>query len=592
MSDYDIAIVGGGLSGALLAWSLTKNQPGLKVIVLEAGPTALDANGNVNRQSHIDTFYASPTKFPEAPYPPGSGAPSPDVADLLNEEIWNDPSQSYFTYPQKPQPPAYPYQSTYERLQGGTAWHWLGTTLRLIDNDFKLYSTYLKQSGIGSPANDWPIGYADLAPFYEAAEAAIGVSADVEDQRYPHGPPFRSGYEFPMKRIPPSYLDQVLAGSLNGFVIPNFDASTPLTVRSTPQARNSAAYNGRPPCMGNTNCVPICPIGAKYDPMVHVLAAMEQGAVFQNQSVVFNIILGSDNKTIAGIQYMTYDGTVQPTVTAKLYIIAAHAVETPRLLLLSNPENGGLANSSGQVGRNIMDHNTQLSWALMPDGKPVYGYRAPLATSGIEELRDGAFRSTRGAFRIEIGNDGWNWPTGAPATDVINFVGQQRFGSSLREALNDWSTRQFRVASLVEPLGVASNRVTLSDTYKDPLGLPRPEIAYQMQDYEINGLIAARQAAIAIFAQLGATDFTTPAAAAPEGFFGAGHILGTARMGSDPKTSVTDSYGRTWDHPNLFLVGAPMFPSVGCMNPSLTIAALALRSAQYISDNWSTVASS
>jgi len=580
MPDYDIAIVGAGLSGALLAWNLTKQKPGLKVIVLEAGPGTLDVNGNVDRQSHIDAFYASPAKFPESPYPPGEAAPSPDVADLVGD-VWKDPSKSYFTYEQKPTPPAYPFNSTYERLQGGTVWHWLGTTLRFNPNDFKLYSTYLKQSGLGSPALDWPIGYGDVEPFYEAAEAAIGVAGNVEDQTYPQGAPFRGGYQYPMPPITPSYLDHVLAGALDGYVIPDFDAPAKLTVRSTPQGRNSMNYNGRPPCMGNTNCVPICPIGAKYDPMVHVLAAMRQGVVFQNRSVVFNILLGDDHKTIAGIQYMTYDGTVQPTITAKLYVLAAHAVETPRLLLLSN-----LANSSGQVGRNLMDHNTQLSWALMPEGKNVYGYRGPLSTCGIEDLRDGPFRATRGAFRIELGNDGWNWPTGAPATDVLALVGQGKFGAALREAMHDRGTRQFRVASLVEPIGVPTNYVKLSESYRDPLGLPRPELNYKLQEYETNGLIAARRAAVALFRQLGATDFTTKAAAEPEGFFGAGHILGTARMGSDPKTSVTDSYGRTWDHPNLFIAGAPLFPSVSCVNPSLTIAALTLRSAKYIAENW------
>lgn len=584
MPDYDIAIIGGGLSGALLAWSITKSNPGMKVLILEAGPTALDANGNVNRQYHIDTFYASPTKFPEDPYPPGKGAPSPDIANLA-DGTWNDPSKSYFVYSKG----SVPYGSTYERVQGGTVWHWLGTTLRLNVNDFKLYSNYLKQSGMGSPALDWPIGYSDLEQWYEAAEGAIGVSANVQDQTYPQGPPFRAGYQYPMPPIVPSYLDQVLAGDLNGFEPPGYTPPIPITVRSTPQGRNSMNYNGRPPCMGNTNCVPLCPIGAKYDPMVHILAAISQGAIVQNQSVAFNLLLGSDGKSIAGIQCKNYDGSVQPTITAKLYVLAAHAVEAPKLLLLSNGGKG-IANSSDQVGRNLMDHNTQLSWALMPEGKAVHGYRGPLSTCGIEDLRDGPFRTTRGAFRIEIGNDGWNWPTGAPASDLIQFIQNGSFGTALRNNLQDKCTRQVRVASLVEPIGAPSNRVQISTQYTDAIGIPRPQISYNLQEYETNGLEAARSAAVAIFAKLGATDFTTPEAASPQGFYGAGHILGTARMGSDPKTSVTDSYGHTWDHPNLFIVGAPLFPSVGCVNPSLTIAAVTLRTADYISKNWNTLA--
>ena len=100
--------------------------------------------------------------------------------------------------------------------------------------------------------------------------------------------------------------------------------------------------------------------------------------------------------------------------------LAAHAIETPRLLLNSRSEAtpNGVANSSDQVGRNLMDHPTQFSWALAPE--PVWPYRGPLSTSGIENLRDGAFRKERPAFRIEIGNDGWSWPTGAPITTAAD----------------------------------------------------------------------------------------------------------------------------------------------------------------------------
>lgn len=577
--NYDVVIIGAGLSGALLAWSLTQSKPGLKVLLLEAGPGALDANGNVDRQRFIDTFYAAPNKFPESPYTPGKGAPSADIADLA---YWNDPSKSYLTYT----PGSISFRSTYERLQGGTMLHWLGTALRFNPSDFKLFTKYLSKQQMGSSALDWPISYADLEPFYEQAEAAIGVAANVQDQTYEQGPPYRAGYEYPMPPITPSFLDEQVAKKVNGFIPSGVDAETPLTVRSTPQGRNSRTYNGRPPCMGNTNCVPLCPIGAKYDPLFHLQAAMRAGAVVQVESVAFNLTLGADGK-ITGVQYKTYDGKVQPPITGKLYVVAAHAIESAKLLLLSNRANGGLANDSKQVGCNLMDHNTQLSWALMPADTPVHGYRGPISTSGIEDLRDGSFRSQRGAFRIEIGNEGWNWPTGAPFSDAVEMVTGGLIGARLRKSMNDRCTRQIRVASLVEPIGVSSNRVQLSDQYTDAIGIPRPLITYKLQEYETRGLEVARRVALELFRKLGATDQTSPDSASPAGFQGAGHILGTARMGSDSKTSVTNSYGQTWQHPNLFVVGAPLFPSVSCVNPSLTLAALTLRTADHLAKTWS-----
>ena len=117
--------------------------------------------------------------------------------------------------------------------------------------------------------------------------------------------------------------------------------------------------------------------------------------------------------------------TGEKTYTADFgYLLAAGAIENAKILLNSNAVaiNGGrnVANSSDQVGRNLMDHPTALSWGLSPE--PVYSYRGPLSTSGIDNLRDGAYRSNRAAFRVEIGNEGWNWPKVEPYTSGIDFL--------------------------------------------------------------------------------------------------------------------------------------------------------------------------
>jgi len=596
-NTYDAVIVGAGISGAITAWELASN--GYKVLLLEAGTPPN------TRQFYINNFYANPNKYPESPYPGNSNAPSPDVANLADGS-WNNPNKSYFVYA----PGSRFYGSTYERLGGGTMWHWLGTCLRFNPNDFKLYSTYLSKSGLSNDSGiDWPIGYEDLEPWYESAEAAIGVAADVQDQQYTAGAPFRNGYQFPMPRINPSYLDQTLGSALDGWNIddPDFQPPVPLNVRSTPQGRNSIGYDGRPPCMGNTNCVPICPIAAKYDATVHVKKALAAGVELQPESVAFNVLLDDPNNSnpkVTGIEYKRWDGTTG-TAVGKVYFIATHAVETPKILLMSTSQlSGGVANKSGQVGKFLMDHNTQLSWALLPEGAAVYPFRGPLSTSGIEDLRDGPFRSTRGAFRIEIGNDGWNWPTAAPYSTVKYFVGGKgMYGKNLLNAVADDCSRQIRFASLVEPIPSPNNSVSVTTQYRDALGLPRPLINYRLEQYESDGLQAARNAALAIFKKLGATDSLNllgvdidPSmqgfvenCAKPEGFFGAGHTMGTHRMGDDPSNSVVDSYQRSHDHPNLFLIGCGSFPSVGTSNPTLTMTALVLRTADYVLGNWNDI---
>jgi len=260
-----------------------------------------------------------------------------------------------------------------------------------------------------------------------------------------------------------------------------------------------------------------------------------------------------------------------------MVVLAAHAIESPRLLLnaMSEARPQGVANSSGQVGRNLMDHPTQLSWALAKS--PVYPFRGPLSTSGIENLRDGAFRSTRGAFRIEIGNDGWSWPTGAPVTTAADLARQGLRGDALDKALRAQTARQVRLASLVEQLPDPDNRVTLDPARRDFYGVPLPRIAYRLDDYVKAGFAAARDAHAEIFTKLGVSEMHHSDEAQ-----GAGHIIGTLRMGSDAKTSVVDADLRSHDHPNLFVAGSSVFPTSATANPTLTIAALSLRLAETI----------
>jgi choline dehydrogenase-like flavoprotein len=319
----------------------------------------------------------------------------------------------------------------------------------------------------------------------------------------------------------------------------------------------------------------MCPIGAKYDATVHLDLAQEAGALVMPNSVVTRLEIDAEGR-ITRLTYRRPDQS-EGTLSARSFVVAAHAIETPKLLLMSRSDRmpNGLANSSDQVGRNLMDHPTQLSYALARN--PMGPYRSPLSTAGIEQLRDGGARAERGAFRIEIGNDGWSWPGLDPVGLAADLIGDGLWGKDLFDRIGHTSVRAVRLAALCEQLPDPESRVTLSEQ-TDALGIPRPEVHFVIGEYARRGIAAARDQLEQLFDVLGVERVTHV-----DQIQGAGHIMGTYRMGNDPHTSVTDSFGKSWDHPNLWLTGSGLFPTTGTGNPTLTIAALALRAAAEIS---------
>lgn len=579
---YDVVIIGAGISGAIAAFKLA--QAGKSVLVLDGGSEVAQ-----ERNDYMEKFYLSMAKTPESPYPDDPDNPRPLVLAIADWKA-KDPTKGYFI-----QNGPLPFSSTYERVAGGTTWHWMGTSLRHLPNDFQTNTKY----GHGV---DWPYGYDELQPWYGRAEHEIGVSADVAPQEY-HGLTFSDPdnpsqpYEYPMPGIPQSYLDIQLAKALGSFPFDGQD----IFVSPTPQARNSIPFDERRVCAGNTNCIPICPIQAKYDATVHIAKAQNMGVDIMYKTIAEKLLVDQTSGQISGVTYKQYDDpsggvSAEGKITgAKLYIMAAHAIETPKILLNSatNELPHGVANSSLQVGKNLMDHPTQLSWAFMPT--PLYPYRGPLSTSGIESLRDGDFRTEHAPFRMEIGNEGWNWATNDPWNSVNEFVGGKQFGTALKTSVNHRLTGQFRFGSLVEQMPLSTNCIVPSKTVFDHLGIPVPEINYDLDDYTRAGYAAARAASAAFFEKAGATDMTAPVDPKGASSFdfdgttyqlnGAGHVMGTLRMGTDKASCVVDENQRSHDHTNLFMVGSGVFPSVGTANPTLTIVATTLKTVDFIIKN-------
>jgi choline dehydrogenase-like flavoprotein len=593
--EHDVVIVGAGITGAIIARELA--EAGMRVLVLEAGTDDARSYSN-GYQEQLNAYYGAYYKPPNSPYPFNPDAPQPDIAALPL------PGSNYFV-----ETGPVTYASDYTRTAGGTTLHWLGTCLRMLPEDFELRSRF----GVG---RDWPIGYDDLVADYGKAEWEIGVSANVADQAY-LGVTFPRDYGYPMRRVPPSWLDGRLGARLDGMTVDMDGEPVKIQVRSTPAARNSTPNPGyepvgavdvqpdwRPPpegqayardigerCQGNSACVPICPVQAKYNALKSLAKAAATGRVeVVTQAVASKVLV--EGRRVTGIQYLSYSSPDSPRHTVKVarartYVLACHAVENAKLLLMS-----GLDGGPGLVGQGLMDHPCLLAWGLMPE--LAGAYRGPLSTSGIEDFRAGRFRKQHAAFRIEIGNDGWTWPTGAPASAALDAINDGQFGRRLRGGLAGILGRQMRVAFLIEQAWRATNRVSIDRRYADAMGLPRPVIHYAFEPYELDAMAPATRVARLLFQRAGIADRTDPANAVLNRiswkgrtytWSGAGHFAGTHVMGDGPSSSVVDSRQRSWDQDNLHIAGAGSMPTMGTANPTLTVAALAIRTARDVIAN-------
>ncbi|MCC6316407.1 MAG: GMC family oxidoreductase [Gemmatimonadaceae bacterium] len=583
-AHYDAVIVGGGIAGAITARMLS--EAGKRVLILEAG-----IEGAMKPASYLDyleTYYTigGVRGMPNGPYPYNAAAPSPGMPF--------DPTGGYYAYATPTQ-----FMSDYLRMLGGTTLHWQGTSLRMVPNDFRMQSTY----GHGV---DWPIGYDDLEPDYRRAELEIGVAADVDDQRI-FGVWFPDGYVYPMHRMPQSMVDQFFDRTLRGRSVRLAGKRYPLRVISIPQGRNAtpnAAYDlgrGYRPdpmvsdrdegqrCQGNSACLPLCPVQAKYSALKTLDALRRnRGVEIRTQSVASKLHVDPATGRIRSVEYKRYAKQGSPehvteTVSGTLVVLAANAIENATLLLASNA-----ANRSDQVGRNLMDHPYLYVWGLAPTA--VFPFRGPDTTSGVESLRDGAFRKVHASFRASLANWGWS---GAPGAQLAQLLGKHVYGKSLRAQLADQMRRMVKIGFMFEQLPDPNNRVSIDGAHRDAMGNHRPVLSYAYDSYSLSAVDAAVNTVWkSITEYAGIEDFTAYPNPAPGGYqrvtyegtgyniMGSGHIVGTHRMGHSWRDSVVDRNSRSWDHDNLYIVGAGSQVTIGTANPTLTAAALTVRAAR------------
>ena len=308
---------------------------------------------------------------------------------------------------------------------------------------------------------------------------------------------------------------------------------------------------------------------------MHVKLAVDAGAHLLDHTVACRIFKTSGGR-IDGIELATWNDAGEITrrvARARSYVVAAHSIESARLLLASR------IGREGVVGHNLMDHPTGEVVGLASD--PVYGFRGPPVTSGIDEWRDGAWRKDHAAWKMSLGNDG-HGRFRTPEATVQRWMDQGLFGSALRKQIEDLAPRMVRISWAAEQLPSADNYLELVPQTLDELGMPTVRLKYNVSTYTLSSFARIRALIGQIYNAAGITDSET--ASDPASYGGSGHVMGTCCMGKSPATSVVDETCRVHEHEDLFVVGASVLPTVGTANPTLTVAALSLRLAQTLHD--------
>ena len=444
----------------------------------------------------------------------------------------------------------YPLNVLRAKGVGGSTLHWGGEALRFIASDFEMHSRY----GV---ADDWPVTYEEIEPYYVRAEREMGV-AGADDN------PFAShrSADFPLPAFPFSVGDKIMQPTLDRMDIP---------MHAVPWARNSQPYDGRPACAAFATCgkYRICPISAQYTSEGHIARAEQTGNLTLIAEAQVRRLFTNNNHRVTHAVY-TDTNLVDHQIRARLFVVATHCVETPRLLLLSENNNfpQGMANGSGQVGKRFMERPAIAYSGRIP--KEIFTHRIGFHTAESHRYVDQPDRADRAAFKLSFGTSG-----GADPASIA--AGSGKWGDSLAEDVSAAFGDNVRVTASFEQLPDERNSISLDPTIQDAFGDPAPRVDLNYFDYEYAGFNNGEQICREILESLKVESF---ADSRDMGF--AGHPMGTCRMGDDPANSVVDRDLKAHELSNLFLVGSSVFVTGSSLQPSLTIGALALRASDHI----------
>lgn len=545
LDHFDALVIGSGAGGGPVAYVLATN--GMKVLVLEAGPCHLDYLDDANRQP-VPRFSNDELKIEHRNFI--------EVHESVEPRTWR-------TTPADGDRTATGNVQNLPKTVGGGCLHADLKMPRFEPTDFQL-GTLLAGKFAGTSFADWPVQYDELEPFYAWGERLLGVQGQAGANPF-EGP--RSG-DYPIPPGPLMYGSAVVGKGL---------ASLGYTMFPYPTAVNSVPYDGRPACVNCGFCSGYpCAINAKGSTAVTMLrkALLSGNCLLRAETRVVKLV--ANGNAIDHVVALGPDGeTLQ--FTADRYVLAASPIEDARLLLLS----GGLGNSSGLVGKNLMFHYQTIALGIFDER--VHGYRGRTVAHGFADFRGKPNDPTKPLGGIvEISGGGFPIGEAQFYTRIINQLRGGRWDGALFKQLMRQSPGRDRVMVLVmqaEDAPQATNYVDLDPSVVDLDGLPVARCTYQNHAYEVDAGTFYEPKLLDVFQAAGARyTAIAPRDAIPS----SQHIMGTLRSGASPATSVTDPYGRFWDLGNLYASDGAIFPTSSGYNPTMTIVAMALRVAAAI----------
>jgi len=516
----DVLIIGSGASGAAVAWSLAETK--MKILCLEQG----DWMKNADFPSHGRDWEAR--RYSDFDISPNRRGRDTDYP--INDS--DSPMKI----------------ANFNGVGGGTIFY-TAHFPRMHPSDFRVRS-------LDGVADDWPVNYATLEPFFAENDRMMGVSGLAGDPAYPPKQPQMP--PLPLGRTGTRYAQAM--NKLGWHWWPS-----DVTVATT-------EYNGRAACINVGLCTPGCAQGAKASTdITYWPEAIRAGVELRTRCRVREITT-NEHGMAAGAIYYDADG-VERFQPAEVVILACNGIGTPRLLLNSASARfpNGLSNSSGLVGKNLMLH----PWPQVRGyvDAEMDGDRAPMTVLWSKEFyeTDPARDFVRG-YTLQF----------ARGTGVVNEAVQSAavdrlpWGREHHRAYRRMLYRRLQIGVACEDLPEEHNRVTLDPVLKDSHGIPAPRIDYAISENTWRMMEHGSARATDILEAAGATDLYTSRTILNS----PGHLLGTARMGNDPERSVVNAWGRSHDVKNLFIVDGSIWVTSGGVNPTSTIQALAL----YVAD--------
>jgi choline dehydrogenase-like flavoprotein len=546
---YDAVIVGSGAAGGMAAHVMA--NAGMNVLVLEAGPQ-LDLYNDFKTHA-----WPYEEKYRGRISPRDAHNYKYGFADGYTTHIYARLDENPYSTPE-----GKPFDWVRARAVGGRTLVWGRVSLRLSDYDFKAAS----HDGYG---DDWPISYADIQPYYDRVDRLIGVMGTRENlPQLPDGV-----FQKPQPMLCGETILKRGVEKTGRRLIPTRAGVTSEGVKGN-RYRAACHYCG--------TCGRGCDVGAMFNSPVALLApAKETGKLtVRPDSVVREVIVDRNTGRARGVAFVDRKTKREYEAYGKLVVLGASTLESTRILLNSKSRfyPNGLANSSGVLGRYLHDHTWGVSFTgfapqlkgreiVNEDGRPQGTYIPSFRNLDKASRRQKYIRR----FGYQAGSGAGIFPNHAKLLPG--------FGPSFKKEVLAWHPGVVRMSAFGEVLARRENRVTIDPKLKDAWGIPSLNINIEYGDNERELTRDAIECAHEMFHAAGIELITENLQMFPPGH--SIHEVGTARMGLDPKTSVLNRWNQAHDVENLFVVDGGCFVSSGCVNPTLTILALAMRASEY-----------